>query len=271
MDFCTAYSLKAFPATAYAIRLYMAFLAETCSGATIANYVTAIRTFCQTNEIPCDGIKDNYTISQSIKALKHLKPSTNRRPKEAITVRHLENIFKQLDLNIRDHAGFWSMLTLGFYGLLRLGEITQHSDPRRHLTQKHIEYHPRGVILTLPASKTDQYFKGTKLFIKATYDITCPVAALKWMLKSHFGDSVPLFQTSKGIPTRGWFISFLKKVPPPSDHLSGHSLRRGGATFAASCGMTHDQIKQLGRWTSETFRIYLRNHPQLDALLRTER
>jgi hypothetical protein len=267
-EFCYFYKIQAFPASVRTIRLYMAFLAETCSGDTIANHISAIRTFCQTNSIPCGEIMDNYIISRSIKALKHLKPTLKKQAKRELTVEHLQAIFPKLDMSFYDHKVFWSMITLGFYGLFRLGELTKHTDTRRHLRYKHVKWHANGVIITLPASKTDQNYVGAEIFIKRTSDVTCPVAALRWMMQGNNNESNLLFYTSKGIATRSWFISHLNHMISKDAGLSGHSLRRGGASFAAAQGLTHEQIMRLGRWSSNSFRIYLRNHPQLDAIIR---
>jgi len=180
----------------------------------------------------------------------------------------MAKILRKLNMDSEDHQCFWAMLTIGFYGLLRLGEITQHIDTRRNLQKSHITQHNDGFFLTLPASKTDQNFAGTSIFIGRSGDITCPVAALSWMLAKRSKSDEFLFSTTNGIATRSWFLTMLNKVTKGLDKLSGHSLRRGGATWAATNGYTHDQIMQLGRWTSNAFRIYLRNHPQLDLIFR---
>jgi len=160
------------------------------------------------------------------------------------------------------------MLTVGFYGLLRLGEITKHIDVRRNLRKSDIAQHNDGFFLALPGSKTDQNFAGASIFLGRSGDVTCPVAAMNWMLARKSKNDEFLFSTSKGIATRSWFLITLNQVTIGLEKLSGHSLRRGGASWAASTGYTHDQIMQLGRWTSGAFRIYLRNHPQLDLILR---
>lgn len=43
--------------------------------------------------------------------------------------------------------------------------------------------------------------------------------------------------------------------------LGGHSMRPGGATFYASLGLSEATIHVLGRWSSGTWQIYLRDHP----------
>jgi len=181
-NFCIERQLQAFPPSPYTLRLFMASLAESCSGDTIANYVTAIRTFCRDNSIPCESIMHDYGISKSIVALKHLCVPRIRRQKCAITIPQLKEIHSKLNMSTLKHATFWAMMTVGFHGLLRLGEMAQHADTRRLLLRKHLVWHEKGVFLTIPASKTDQNYKVATIFLSETSDVTCPIVALRWML-----------------------------------------------------------------------------------------
>jgi len=248
----------------------MADLVEKASGPTIANYISAIRTFCKDRNIPTDAIEDSYAITKSIVALRHLYPSTRRFARNAMTVQDLLRILPKLDMKQEEDQCFWCMLTTGFYGLLRLGEMTKHIDSRRHLRLDSVKLHKEGFYLELPASKTDQNYLGAAIFIHQTGDLTCPAAAMHfWLMKSPKNRNF-LFFTKNGIATRSWFLTKLRSVTERSQQLSGHSLRRGGASWAATMGYTHDQIMQMGRWSSSAFRVYLRNYPQLDFALRRE-
>jgi len=53
---------------------------------------------------------------------------------------------------------------------------------------------------------------------------------------------------------------------PPE--YADHSLRSGGATALAIAGVPADRIQAIGRWSSNTFQIYIRKNPVLlQALL----
>jgi hypothetical protein len=45
-----------------------------------------------------------------------------------------------------------------------------------------------------------------------------------------------------------------------STGYSGHSFRRGGATAASRVGIPGEEIKQLGRWSSNAFERYIEPH-----------
>ena len=46
-------------------------------------------------------------------------------------------------------------------------------------------------------------------------------------------------------------------------HVGSHSLRAGGAMAMHLTGVRHDIIKKMGRWSSNTFLIYI--HEQISA------
>ncbi|KAE9409017.1 hypothetical protein BT96DRAFT_758468, partial [Gymnopus androsaceus JB14] len=60
---------------------------------------------------------------------------------------------------------------------------------------------------------------------------------------------------------RSWFIRRLRAHF--TDNVAGHSLRSGGATWLASLGVLVELIQAIGRWASESFKIYIRTHPVL--------
>ena len=49
----------------------------------------------------------------------------------------------------------------------------------------------------------------------------------------------------------------LKALGYPADKYSGHSFRRGGASFALQCGLPTDLIKLQGDWSSNAYERYL--------------
>ena len=81
-----------------------------------------------------------------------------------------------------------------------------------------------------------------------------------------FGAHPALFICEDGtLPSRHWFEQrFFKLV----DHsFGGQSARAGGATFYASLGLSEDVIQALGRWSSSTWKIYIRENPTIRAEL----
>ena len=73
----------------------------------------------------------------------------------------------------------------------------------------------------------------------------------------------PLFLHTAGNPLTCFQFSCMLKKGITSLGLnprefSPHSFRLGAATSAALCGMPDDQIKNMGRWKSSAFKLYIR-------------
>jgi hypothetical protein len=47
-----------------------------------------------------------------------------------------------------------------------------------------------------------------------------------------------------------------KRILQPIPNLASHSLRRGGATFLANGNAPDWLIKHMGRWQTDTFKLY---------------
>lgn len=117
--------------------------------------------------------------------------------------------------------------------------------------------------LTLPASKTDPFRRGITLIIAASGDIACPVRALRHLFRWETSSDSPLFQLD-GAFTRETVTSQLRELLTllgVQGHYSGHSFRRGAATSAREAGLTIEEIQLLGRWKSDSYRLYIVTHP----------
>lgn len=166
-------------------------------------------------------------------------------------------------------------MTLAFAGFLRCGEFTIPRagvafDPSIHLTQGSVVFkpdfdHTEFLIVTLPSSKTDPFRKGVPLYISAAPGApTCPVAALKKLyLSNPRSPDSPLFHDQDGLTplTRTAFIACLRLAllfaGCKPELYSGRSFRRGAATAAAATGLADHKIQQLGRWRSDTYKLYI--------------
>ena len=55
-------------------------------------------------------------------------------------------------------------------------------------------------------------------------------------------------------------IDTITKNNPDLPNLKGHSLCIGGTLHYLLLGVPFDVVKTMGRWSSESFTIYLRHH-----------
>ncbi|KAL8276638.1 hypothetical protein RQP46_010987 [Phenoliferia psychrophenolica] len=67
--------------------------------------------------------------------------------------------------------------------------------------------------------------------------------------------------------SRSSFLVHLRAVAP---NVTGHGLRAGGATYLAQRGVSSKVIQRLGRWNSDSWEIYIRQHPALAAALQAQ-
>jgi hypothetical protein len=258
IQFCASHRIVALPPSVASVRLWMANLSLSCVSPTVNNYVSALGHFCRSRGIPWDHIRADHQIVGSLKGLRYLKPGANR-AKSPLSTENMNAIFSRLDLDKHDDIVFWSATVIGFFGLFRLGELAHHPDAR---------HRDNGTFVYLPGSKTDQEFRGAWILLPKLPDRWCPSTAAKHLESRIAGGDTPLFTLSHGLQmNKAWFMRRLQQLLPDAPELTGHSLRVGGATWAAKMGFTHDDIKLLGRWSSEAFRVYLKHQPKLAFIL----
>ena len=120
----------------------------------------------------------------------------------------------------------------------------------------------------LPYHKGDRFYRGTDILF-TSQEVANPVSLLQDYVKHRdavHGGRAALFICENGShPTRSWFEKKFFAVLDRS--FGGHSPRAGGATFYASLGLSEDIIQALGRWSSEAWKIYIRDNATIRAEL----
>ncbi|KAG5717591.1 hypothetical protein E4T56_gene5241 [Termitomyces sp. T112] len=128
--------------------------------------------------------------------------------------------------------------------------------------------HATHIRLTLPASKTDPFRKGVTIIIAAAPgQPTCPVAVLKALFtKLPRDDNAPLFEQLDGKAlSYNFFVKSIREALSlagfnPGSFV-GHSFRRGAASAAAAAGYSNYEIQLLGRWRSDSYKLYIDSNP----------
>lgn len=164
------------------------------------------------------------------------------------------------------HLAVVAAFTLMFACFMRMGEVTYTAfDGRFDLSCASLKLPtlPGEVAtLTIPASKTDPFRLGITVVVPTGPHDICPVRAMRrYLACRQHAPADPLFS----IPGRGFPRSTLtdalrralNAIGYAGIRYTGHSFRRGAATWAASIGMTPMEIKTLGRWNSDCFRLYV--------------
>lgn len=110
----------------------------------------------------------------------------------------------------------------------------------------------------LKYSKTDQWGKGTDIFLGATGYSLCPVAAAIAYMSHQGGSPQPFLRLSNGQPlTKSHFsqqiCTALQVLGFPYQNFAGHSFKIGAATAALRAGIEDSTIQAMGHWSSGAF------------------
>jgi integrase len=149
-----------------------------------------------------------------------------------------------------------------------------------HVTRRSVQFpddDDSRLHLTLPASKTDPFRMGITITIAAASDAACPVKSLRHLFEKYSLPTFsPLFTLSRDPTTavdsavdsaftRTKVISRLRTILLElgvSGNYSGHSFRRGAATWARSIGIPDADLQLLGRWKSDAYKRYIEVQPE---------
>lgn len=162
-----------------------------------------------------------------------------------------------------------------FFLMARLANIVPKSsksfDRRRNITRGDVRVIPSGLLITFKATKTIQ-FGERKLnipLVSIPGSPLCPVSAYARMLQLIPAPSCsPLFvipgHTSNIYTplTSSRFVSEFRQCLKTAgiaqhDYFSGHSFRRGAASWAFNNGVPGEIIQLYGDWTSDAYKAYL--------------
>lgn len=203
--------------------------------------------------------------------LQSLKRRLAKAPNQALPIspKHLIAMYRHIDIENPQDLAIWCCILVGFFGLLRKKNICPEDandlDPVKILTV-------RKVCISEDASIALLYINFAKTIQFGQRDLTIP------LIRSHSKALDPVFhlhllfkrtqapldhpafsyRTSSGnlaFISHKLFTQRLKKLLSQSgfspEKFSGHSLRRGGATYLYQCGASTLEIQASG-----DFRIF---------------
>ena len=187
-----------------------------------------------------------------------------------ITPSILRGMFKFLDMQKTEDLALWCSYLILFYGLLRKKNSVpegQKFDQTKVLTRRNfkIDLEENMIYMYVGFTKTNQFgSRDMVLPIPGNSDPALdPVRHLHALFtRVDSGPESPAFSVSSKV-----FINYnsftrrlkslLTKAGFSADLYSGHSFRRGGASYLHSCGGTVLMVQAAGDWSSSCFMRYL--------------
>ena len=251
--------------------LYAQFLSHSFVPDSIKNYLSGVKLLhiILGFEYPFSG---NILLNLTLRGISRGAQHTPRRA-NPITPLILIAIQRVVDFTCPLQSSVFATALLLFSLMLRLGNVLPPSinsfSPSKFLTKSRISVTDEGLLVSLMHTKTLQF--GNRILhlpvLRVHDSVLCPVTAYTHALTFSSGsDSGPLFSFSllghSHVLTKDLFIKTFRAlaqqagVSSPSS-FTGHSFRRGGASFAFQVGIPGEYIQIAGDWASDCYKSYL--------------
>lgn len=274
LTFCHSHSFPIDP-TPDTLSFFTVYMSHHIKPRSVDSYLSGICNQLEPFYPDVREARHHRLVTRTLRGCKRLRGTATQR-KHPLHRDELAALAPQYSTShIHNDILFFAILLTGFFGLMRLWELVQPDhlelrDPRKVTMHPSVELLPNAFAFLLPAHKADRFFEGNRVIIQGTTGDDDPLNPFKRYLTSRdklFPFHPQLWLRANGTePTRNWFLRRLKKHFNEPD-VAGHSLRAGGATALAEAGIPSNVIQAIGRWSSDTFQVYIRQHPVLLAAL----
>jgi len=250
------------PASAESVARYLAAYADQLALNTLRQRLTALAQWHNEQGFP-DPTKAPI-VRKAMRGIRALHPALEKQAKP-LQLENLEHVVRWIDSSVdlarrANHRGAElrhlrdkSLLLLGFWRGFRSDELSR-------LTVEHIDVRPgEGMVCFLSRTKSDRQNQGTTFKAPALSRL-CPVDAyLNWIASAQL-TSGPVYRAidrwghTREKPLNVDSITPLLRTilrtagVDAVDHYSGHSLRRGFATWAASNGWDIKNLMEYVGW-----------------------
>ena len=212
---------------------------------------------------------DSVRIEDTLQGLKRKLMGT---PKQVLPIDPviLRRMYKFIDIRKNYDLALWTAFLVAFYTLFRKANVCpkdQNFDPETVLTRGDVLIDPNNerVLIFVNFSKTNQYQKNCHVIpiprnSDPALDLFSHISTLFRRVKAD-DDSPALSFSRSSFITHQKFTEKLKSLLSKSGLdpglFSGHSFRRGGASYLYSVGGSTLMVQVMGSWSSQIFTRYL--------------
>ena len=259
-NWCLTNRLDFLPADPRTIGLYLTALSDRCKTSTVKRRIASISHVHLSHGY--GSPRENSHVKAVLSGIRRTK-GASQHGKDPLLKNDLRRMVRALPDNLlgtRDKA----ILLLGFFSACRRSELVG-------IEVEDLGFTPRGLILSLRKTKTDQEAEGRQVGVPYAADPNlCPVTSVRGWLEAARIDSEAVFRP---VDRHGRVLN--KRLSPKAialvvkrsasavgldaSRLAAHSLRSGFCTEAALNGVEERLImKQTGHQTAEVVRGYIR-------------
>ena len=268
--YCVHFQRKPLPASSETICGYAQFLSRAIIPSSVKNYLSGVKTLHSLLGYHYE-FSDDFHLQLLLQGISRMNPHVPRRARP-VTPGILKSIYQRMDRDSSLQRATWACSLILFYTMSRLGSVLPASskpiNTHAFLTQDRINFCREGLLVTFLQTKTIQ-FGRRRLHIPLLKinSVLCPVDAFSGLLS--------VLPHSRYIPafvfvedgqvkwlTKDLFIRCFRSMAAEaglahSSLFTGHSFRRGGATWAFQAGVPGELIQIAGDWASDAYKQYL--------------
>ena len=262
------------------MKSFIATLAGIYGATTITNYVSAVKAWHIIHGAAWNV--GGLEVDSIIKGAKAMAPrSSTKEKREPMTVEYIEKLRPTFSDTVPLDVAVFACLTSAFWSTARVGELTVKNlsafNPKVHVKRSDLGESVdrkglRTTTIDVPETKSSR-LEGERLYwAKQRGDSDPERALLRHLEINNPAEDFHLFgypnKEGKMVPlTKTTFQRRLSdaaseaKVP----RLPGHSIRIGSTLEYLLRGLPFDVMKVKGRWRSDAFHQYLRDHAKVLA------
>jgi hypothetical protein len=235
--------------------------------ATMLSYLSGLQSFYMSLNVDWKPTLEHFQVRRKLKEIRFnpLIPTQNSTQDEEIELKDLEEFCGRMTGSIDDVIAA-SIATSLFWGLGRISELIHSADHQPLEVDNLIE--TKGLLRILLERPKRERLGYASQYISPIQS-SGRSRAQSWlillqMVRKRDGKLCLLTLENGMRPSFDWFISkFKSNVTRRFDKLGQCSFRAGGLTHLAALGYDLDILRIMGRWKSEAFQLYLRNHPHV--------
>ena len=265
--FCKYFGFQHLPATSEHLISFLELCSISSGYAHIKHLLHSIKFYHQAKNIP---FPSTFDLESTVNGLKRKLAGA---PNQALPINPeiLRKMFSRLDIKKTKDLALWCSFLVTFFCLFRKSNAVPKSgdlkEDEKVLTRAYFRFNEvtRVVLVMVDFSKVNQF--GNRDLVIPIPSNEDPALDLYRHLRELFTrvdapPSSPAFTFAKNkFVTYSTFTTSLKKLLQDTGYnptkYSGHSFRRGGATFLHSVGGSILQIQACGDWSTLCFTRYL--------------